>query len=94
MTRQQATQLLGNDKYNVDVQYLGNDSTQIILTPKHINCAMCKTQVKNKEAIKIQDRRVVALQVERKYCPKCANELKEILGNIRGSHKKPIGTMV
>ncbi len=86
MTQKDLAKLIQNNNYEYKVINLGNDTTQIIVQPRHINCAMCNT--------KIQDRRIVALVVERKYCTSCADNLKSILNDVKGSHKEPIGTMV
>jgi hypothetical protein len=94
MTQKDLAKLIQNNNYEYKVINLGNDTTQIIVQPRHINCAMCNTRTLNKESVKIQDRRIVALVVERKYCTSCADNLKSILNDVKGSHKEPIGTMV
>ena len=94
MTPKEIGKLLGNKNYEYKVNNLGNGKTQVIIQKKLIKCAMCKTEIKQDEGIKKQDRRVVALIVERKYCKNCASTIDDILHNISASHKEPIGTMV
>ena len=94
MTQKEIIKLLGNDKYKHRVVNLGNNKTQIIIEPKHTNCAMCNTQVETHETHTRQDRRMVALIVEKKYCKTCANSIDEILSNIRSNYKEPLGVSI
>ena len=81
MTQKEIIKLLGNSNYKYKVNRLGNNKTQIIIEPTHINCAMC-------------NRRMVALIVEKKYCKTCANSIDEILSNIRSNYKEPLGISI
>ena len=94
MTQKDISKLLQSDKYKYKTISLGNNKTQIIIEPTHINCAMCNETIKEEQGVTRQDRRVISLIVERKYCKSCAINIDDILINIRASHKAPIGVMV
>ena len=94
MTQKEIIKLLGNSNYKYKVNRLGNNKTQIIIEPTHINCAMCNTRVEEHKSHTRQDRRMVALIVEKKYCKTCANSIDEILSNIRSNYKEPLGISI
>ena len=91
MTQEEIIKLLCNDDYKYKVINLGNNKRQITLEPKHINCAMCNETIKTEEGITKQDRRIIGLVVDKKYCKECANEIDDILSNIKTTYKEPLG---
>ena len=91
MTQKDISKLLQSDKYKYKVINLGNNKTQIIIEPTHINCAMCNETIKEEQGITKQDRRIIGLVVDKKYCKECANEIDDILSNIKTTYKEPLG---
>ena len=91
MTQEEIIKLLCNDNYKFKTINLGNNKTQIVIEPKHINCAMCNETIKEEQGITKQDRRIIGLVVDKKYCKECANEIDDILSNIKTTYKEPLG---
>ena len=91
MSQEEIIKLLCNDNYKFKTINLGNNKTQIVLEPKHINCAMCNETIKEEQGVTKQDRRIIGLVVDKKYCKECANEIDDILSNIKTTHKEPLG---
>ncbi len=91
MTQEEIINLVCSDKHNIKAMKLGNGNTQIIISKKLINCAMCNTSVRNEEAKIKQDRRIVGLIVAKKYCKKCAKRIDSVLQDLKTSYKEPIG---
>jgi len=91
MKQEEIISLVCSSRHNIKAIKLCNGDTQIIVSKKLISCAMCKSEIRNENGIRKQDRRIVGLIVDKKYCKECAKEIDDILSNVRASHKQPIG---
>ena len=85
MTQEEIISLVCSDKHNIKALRLPNGNTQIIISKKLIECAMCNTSVRK------QDRRIVGLIVAKKYCKECAKGIDSVLQDLKTSYKEPIG---